>query len=206
MKMLMMKKVGTPKIESMARRYVSCDQYRWQGISRRNVEEVVRILRGWVRQEEKFLKVKWMIKKRKREDLEKMLGQLDAIEDESADKIKKKVEEETAKEVQRYQMTFERVYNKKVIWLMYKYKRTEKKAINPRWKGVKVSNEQVKEETDARGWKQETKYIVLDEIELDEDEKEYANLPHKFREYNKVDILDMELCALCSSQPCNGGR
>ena len=198
LKVLKIKKVGTAKVESLARRYVVGGQGQGQeeqGRSMRHEEEVVRVLRDWLRQEEKKLKMLWMVTKRKMKDLEDAFQELECNEEVDIEEIKKKVEDELVQEKQRYQQTFEEFYSKKVSWLIHKFKKPVKKTIDPRWKGVKVTNQQVKEEKEARSWKKENNFIVLDDIKLDEDEKEYVNLPHKFREYDKVETLDIELSA-----------
>ena len=87
-----------------------------------------------------------------------------------------------------------RVSKNRVKWLMNKYKSTRKgDYTDPEWKGVKVTDAQLEEETKARKWEMGKNFIILGNIPMDEDEEAYANLHYKFRETPKVDTHSFEL-------------
>ena len=70
--------------------------------------------------------------------------------------------------------------------------REEGGEIENKWMGVLVTNNQLDEEEKKRREPPGNNFIILDNITMDEDEKEYLNLPYKFREFEPMSCEKLE--------------
>ena len=193
------RRIGTPEVESVAKKEYYGGRDTWQSNKERRrcqgVElEVIRILDIRVAKEVKNLKEVRHLSSTGEVALKEKLQVLDVVTEEGVtlETVMNKYKEEVAKEVSMFKKVYSAYYKHKVdtLYDVFKLRRQEKE--NPRWRGVLVTDEQLREEEVRREEEPGCNFIVLDDIVLDRDEESYLRLPYKFRELDIVNFEDVE--------------
>ena len=68
-----------------------------------------------------------------------------------------------------------------------------KKSDDELLQGIKVRTDNILEEIETSHLEKPPNFIVLDDIELDEEEKEYLDVHFKCREFSKLENIDVNI-------------